>query len=180
MLNIKSRALKRASFDYTSTQVNLSSDAAQKVIDWGKRLISDADIYTETGERTYGRETDIHCTAKFGLHTNDVNDVRDKIAGFGKFDIELGEVSRFVPSDKPYDVVKIAVEGDGLFALNKILSELPNSDEHPVYTPHVTIAYIKSNTNRELSGKRPFAGIKIPVTEIIFSPKEGNKVSVSL
>jgi len=180
MLHITSKTIKRASFDHSSTQINLPPNIAEKVIGWGKEVISDADIYTETGERTYGRETEIHCTVKFGLHTIDPDDIKNKVSGFGSFNIELGEVSRFTPADKPYDVVKIAVEGDGLFALNKILCELPNADDHPVYKPHVTIAYVKSGTNYELSGKRPFAGIQVPITEITFSPKTGDKVHISL
>lgn len=180
MLHITSGTIKRASFDHSSTQINLPSDIVKKVIDWGKEVISDADIYTETGERTYGRESEIHCTVKYGLHTIDAEEIKNKVSEFGSFDVELGEVSRFTPTDKPYDVVKIAVEGDGLFALNEILCELPNADDYPVYKPHVTIAYVKSGTNYELSGKRPFAGMQISITEITFSPKTGDRVHISL
>lgn len=172
--------IKSASFDFSSTQVDLSSDIAEKVISWGEEVIDEGDIYTEDGDRSYGREQNIHCTVKYGLHTTNSDEVRKKIAGFGEFSIQLGEVSRFVPEDKPYDVVKIAVEGDRLFDLNKLISELPNSDEHPLYKPHITIAYIKSGTNYELSGKRPLAGIEIPVIEIVFSSKTGERVVIEL
>ncbi len=176
MLNIKSKTLKRASYDFSSTQIDLPPSAAGNVQKWSRDNLSDNDIYHEKGDRPYGREENTHCTVKFGLHTNDAEVVRQKIKDFGAFEIELGEVSRFVPKDKPYNVVKIEVESDRLHDLNKLISELPNSDEHPQYKPHITVAYIKDGTNTEVSGKRPFAGIMIPVTEIVFSPKNGDKV----
>lgn len=180
MLQIKSSLVKLSGYDYSSTQINLPEDIAKEIIDWGKEQIPDDNIYTEP-DKNYGREDEIHCTIKYGLHTTDANEVKSKVKDFGSFRITLGEISRFTPHDKPYDVVKVAVESQRLHDLNKILSELPNSDEHPIYTPHITIAYIKSGTHRDLSGKQPFVKLNINVKEIVFSPKDdGDKIIVTL
>lgn len=176
MLKIIAKAAIK--YEFSSTQIDFSPNIAKRIISWGKNNIPDSDIYDE--EEKYGRENEIHCTIKYDLHTNDIRKIKNKVKEFGKFDIELGEISRFVPKEKDYDVVKIAVEGERLHELNKILSELENSDKFTCYKPHVTIAYINKGTNSNLSGLRPFDGEKISVTEITFSPKNGQKETVSL
>lgn len=43
-----------------------------------------------------------------------------------------------------YDVVFAEVESDDLVRLNKTLAQMPHTDTHPTYHPHITIGYVKS------------------------------------
>ncbi len=166
-------------YDFSSTQINFSPELSKRLKKWGYTNISASDVYED--EDIKGRESDTHVTVKYGLHTNDPEDVRDAIRGFGSFSIELDKVSRFVNPDKPFDVVKIEIHSDRLHELYSLLGEkLENSDEWPEYRPHATFAYIKKGTCRELSGDDEFLGEKVQVGKIIFSPKSGDRISIEL
>lgn len=180
MLIIQSSLVKEA-YSFSSTQINFPANITREVIEWGKLNISDKELYHNPEEKDrFGREKEIHCTVKYGLHTLDSRKVNNIVKGFGTFNLTLGEVSRFVPSDEPYDVVKIEVQSEKLHELHILLSELENSDKHPNYTPHVTVAYIRAGTNRNLSGNKNFVGRSIRVEEIVFCPKEGDQIICSL
>ncbi|KKM21842.1 hypothetical protein LCGC14_1631420, partial [marine sediment metagenome] len=146
---------------------------------WGTKHITAEDVYTE--EKKYGREDEIHVTIKYGLHTANAKDVKNVLKNFGSFAITLGNISRFAPPDKEYDVVKLEVESPELHKLHSLLGEkLENSDEWLEYRPHVTFAYIKKGTCSQLSGDDTFKGEKIKVEEITFSSKDGNKETIQL
>ncbi len=169
---------KLVTYSFSSVQFNMPATLATKIIKWGKEHISDSDLYVDGNE--YGREDEIHVTVKYGLHTNDIRKVKNIIHGFGPFSIKLGKVSRFVPDDKDYDVVKIEVESDDLSELHRMLEELPNTDKHPVYRPHCTIAYVRKGCCSDLSGNSDLAGYKASVSELTFSPTKGKKSKVPL
>jgi hypothetical protein len=76
--------------------------------------------------------------------------------------------------------VKIEIDGDELHELHRLFGDLPNSDEHPVYRPHCTVAYIKKGTCSELSGDRSLAGLKATVNSLVFSSKDGEKYTIDL
>jgi len=176
MLRIFSKKL--VNYDYSSVQFDLPKTLATKVQVWGKRNIADSDIYSE--EDKYGRESEIHVTVKYGLHTADVRKVRKIIDNFGSFPIKLGSISRFVSGEKEYDVVKIEVDGDELSELHRMLGELPNSDEHSVYRAHCTIAYVKKGCCSGLSGNTDLKGKTATVTKLTFSPHTGEKTTIDL
>ena len=181
MLRVRSTkiAKKGIDYDFSSTQVDFPSSVAKRVIKWGKENISDSDIYTE--EKKYGREDEIHITIKYGLHTAKADDVKDVLKGFKPFTIILGQVARFAPPDKEYDVVKLDVESKKLHELHKLLGEkLENTDEWSTYRPHTTFAYIKKGSCSNLSGDNIFAGEEIRVNSITFSSKDGTKTEIKL
>lgn len=176
MLRVISK--KAVSYEYSSVQFDMPQTLAEKILAWGKRHISNQDLYTE--EKKYGRENDIHVTVKYGLHTADTRKIVKLVEGFGPFKIRLGRISRFVPRDKDYDVVKIEVKGDGLHELHRILGDLPNSDEHPEYRPHCTIAYVKKGYCSELSGNLDLTGSTAEVNCLTFSSHTGEKEKINL
>ena len=169
-------AKKGIKYDYSSVQFDFPTEIATKVKKWGEKHISDSDLYIE-GDK-YAREDDIHTTVKYGLVTASVEPIKNKIKDIKPFYITLGKISRFVPSDEEYDVVKIEYNGDGLFKLNKILCELKNEDSHPEYKPHCTIAYVKKGHCSELSGNGELEGIRVKVDEVTFSSKTGEKSKI--
>ena len=171
-------AKKGVTYDFSSVQFDLPKTLADRVKSWGKENIAEKDVFKESGEK--GRENEIHVTVKYGLHTTDVEEVKKNIKGCKPFSISLGAISRFVPKDKEYDVVKIDIEGEGLHDIHRMLGELKNSDEHPEYRPHCTVAYIKKGQCSELSGDKSLSGAKATVNRLTFSSKDDTKYFLDL
>jgi 2'-5' RNA ligase len=175
MLRVISK--KHVKYEFSSVQFNLPKGLAEKVKNWGKKNISSSDLFSG---KKYGRENEIHVTVKYGLHTTDDRKIRKIIEDFGSFDIRLGKISRFVPTGKDYDVVKIEIDSDKLSELNRLLGSLPNSDEHPVYNAHCTVAYINKGCCKELSGNTDLRGEKATVRSLVFSSKTGDRETIDL
>ena len=172
-------AKKNVDYEFSSTQIDLSADLVKRLKNWGTKHIATEDVYTE--EKKYGREDEIHVTIKYGLHTANAEDVKNVLKNFGSFDITLGNISRFAPPSKEYDVVKLEIESQRLHDLHSLLGEkLKNSDEWPEYRPHVTFAYIKKGTCSQLSGDSTFKGEEVKIKEITFSSKNGNKETIQM
>jgi hypothetical protein len=127
------------------------ADAVQK---WGQMFIPDDELYTDPKDpENFGREHDVHVTCKFGLHeTKPSPELLRIIEETQPFEIEIGPCALF-DTAKDYDVVKFDVDGEGLRELNRRLSELKNSDEHPEFHPHMTVAYVVKGACFELIGK---------------------------
>jgi 2'-5' RNA ligase len=129
-----------------------------------------------------GRETDFHITVKYGLHTQDADEVRQIVEGFGPVRYSLGKSSIFPASkEHPFDVVKIDVESEGLHRLNALLSDsLECTDTHPEYHPHVTLAYVKTGEGEKYVGAFDFGGSSNTAWNLVFSDKDGNETEIPL
>ena len=112
--------------------------------------IDKEDIYTESGDDTYGIQKNPHLTLLYGLH-DDVTEEQVKSI-FEKFDddinIEVNGIDIF--ENEKFDVVKFNVNPDGaLQELHDKLSEFPNSNDFPDYKPHITISYVNKGTGKK-------------------------------
>lgn len=165
-------SLIKIAFSYSSTQINLPEDIAKKIIEWGNTNIPEEEIFSgDDGDYDLGREKRPHVTVKYGLHTIDPKEVEQIVKGNGKVSIALGAISIFEPEEKEYDVVKIEVESDDLRNLNAKVSTLKNSDTHPEYKPHVTIAYVKKGNGQKYVGKQDFKDVSFSADVLDFSAK---------
>lgn len=140
---------------------------------WGELLgkIDETHIYGKDGE--YGRETEPHVTLKFGLHSNIPDSViEDAISKMKPPCITMSNITSFTNDE--FDVLKFDVDSPDLHGLNKIFSELPNSDSFPTYHPHSTIAYLKKDMAKQYHGKlaKPFV---ITPTQIKYSKSDGSR-----
>ena len=174
MLKIASSKLK---YSYSAVMIGFPGILANRIKSWCKKNVPPEDVSTEGDAK--GRENQIHCTVKFGLHTNDVEEVKEILDGFGKFSVRLGSISRFTSSDD-FDVLKIEIKSKKLRELHNLFSDLPNSDKHKEYKPHATISYIDKGSSYNLSGDNAFSGEQFEVNEVIFSPVVGNKTILEL
>lgn len=158
---------------FSSTQINLPKELAAhvkaealKIPDWALA--------------PSGRETEPHATVKYGIHTNNPAEVRAAVAGHGPFKIRLGKTSHF-PDSGDGDVIKAEVISHSLHRLNKkVAAATPHTDTHPVYQPHVTLAYVKRGLGRKFSGSDALSGKEAMVDHIIFSAKNGTKTKLRL
>ena len=107
--------------------------------------ISQKDLFID--ESTKGFEDDPHVTLLYGLHDIvDVEDIRAIINNYTFGSITLEHISLF--ENGKYDVLKFDVFGDCLHDINSDLRLLPHTTNFPDYTPHMTIAYLKSGKGR--------------------------------
>ena len=78
MIKIISSTLLKTSkgYDYSSTQIELPKKISDRIIKWGKKEIIDNNLFIDS-DGTKGREDDIHVTVKYGLHTTNVEEVKN-------------------------------------------------------------------------------------------------------
>ena len=159
---------------FSSTQVQLPAPIAKEIIALGKQ-IPDKDLAED------GRETDIHITVKYGLHTNSPKEVKKIVADFGIIKATLGKTTLFPASDHhKFEVVKVDVISNDLYRLNKKIKKATTcTDTFPTYLPHLTIAYVKEGCGKKYTGSQ-FVGKKVEFTSVTFSDKIGNKFELPL
>lgn len=158
---------------FSCLMFRLPGELAFKVRQLGERIPSEDLSPTEYGnESGDGRELDPHVTLKFGLHTDDSDEVREALINEAPIAIQLGDCSCFENEDQ--DVVKIEVESEALHKLNKIVCErLECTDTHPDYKPHVTIAYVKGGSGKKWAERlNDLKGQVAVFDKIVFSNKE--------
>jgi hypothetical protein len=106
------------------------------------KLISSADIYTETGDTTYGLEDEPHTTLLYGLHDTVTElDIQYVMDAYSYRNCKVHNPSLF--ENEKYDVLKFEVMGDNLHRTNVDLKKYPHTTSYPDYKPHLTIAYLK-------------------------------------
>lgn len=133
------------------------------------------DLYEPKGDSTYGIEMNPHVTALYGIHSNipdqKITSIIDKYK-YKDFNFGIKELGSF--KNENFDVLKFTINPDDiLLDFNRELSELPNSNEFPDYSPHITISYL----NPGLSEKYNF--IEIPefkIKSIIYSKANGQEL----
>jgi hypothetical protein len=126
--------------DYSCVMAEVPEDLKSAIVAYAKRIIPE-DILAEDGY-----ELDSHITIKYGLHTSNPKEVEELLKQSRPFKIELGEITLFPAEEtsRQFDVVKVDILSPGCVELNKLIcSELAYTDKHPVYKPHLTLAYVK-------------------------------------
>jgi N12 class adenine-specific DNA methylase/2'-5' RNA ligase len=172
-------------FDYASTQVNLPSSIANSVIYFGEtipaKILAPEAGHSTAGETgSTGRETEPHITIKYGLHDEDPSAVQEILKNEGPITATLGKASIFNTDDS--DVLKVGVESPDLQRLNGLVSQLPHTDTHPTYEPHVTIAYLKKGEGAKYDGKSipGVTGQTVSFDAVQFSDKNGQHTAIPL
>ncbi len=168
----------KTTYSYASTQVQIDEDTANEIIEFGL-TIPDEYIYTDDEDKSFGREDDIHCTVLYGLTSNDVTPVADILSQFDPFTITLGDISYF--ESELYDVMKIEVISEYLNDIHYTLRDnLENENKFPEYNPHVTIAYVTKDFDRNSIDNSTFSGIEVDIDSVIFSQTDNNRVEIKL
>jgi HK97 family phage portal protein len=169
---------------FSSTQLNL--DAAGYSRSQGSPVpaleeLRDAVADEDLAEA--GRETELHITALFGIHSEDPDEVRRVVAGFGPVHIRLGQTSCFdgAETGKDYDVVKVDVESEDLHRLHALLAgSLDHAATHPEYHPHVTLCYVRAGLGDRYAGRDDALGLELLCNVLRFSDRAGNVTLIPL
>jgi 2'-5' RNA ligase len=171
---------EKPKYDKSSTQVTLPEEQAKPFRDFAAS-IADEDVYTEEGDRTFGRETEPHITALYGIENDDVDAVKTALAGVGPIKVALGEVTAFENADKPYDVLKVDVNSPALRKVNAAIKQgTKNSSDFPDYKPHLTIGYVKKGTAKKYVGDDRFAGETLSFNSLQFRTRDGRSIDIPL
>ena len=143
-----SRLAKKVSHHYSWVYLDLPEEACALMKAFTHQIDPD-DLFVEEGDG--GKETDFHVTVKYGLNTDEVKEIKERLDEEKGGKVHLGSSSIFEADE--YDVVKIDVKSDALNKLHAKLNELPHEDKHPDYHAHATIAYVKSGKGKKYVGK---------------------------
>jgi len=164
--------------EFSSTQVNWPKPAADQFTKFAAK-IPDNDLYLDPEDPSFGREEIPHVTVKYGLHTSDPDKVKNVVLGTGPISVEAGAIEIF--NSEKYDVIVVKIKSPGLHKLNeKISKHLEITDTHPIYKPHLTIAYVKPGCGDQYDGDTRFNGILATFSSISFSAKDGKVYQIPL
>ena len=154
--------LLEASYKYATTDIALPPEVGDFLLDWNQLNIPE-DVLHADADGGKGREMEPHITVKYGLLTPDVPPELKEIAQrTPPFPIFMGSITLFTTNPE-FDVVKIDVESPWLRRLNQQISDaVPHEDTHPVYNPHITLAYVEKGTCDHMVGDDPFKAKEIP------------------
>lgn len=123
-----------------------------------------------------GREKLPHITVHYGV-LDDPSLVRQTVSEFGPITVKFGEASLFNRPD--FDVLKVEVDSPELRRLHETLPR-DGGETRPVYSPHMTIAYLKPGMGRKYTGRGPLYGRTATMDTLIFSDKNRNETAIKL
>lgn len=141
---------------------------------WAAEHIRGFDLHEE------GIETEVHVTVLYGFKLQfDSNRLATLLETIKPPMMTLGRVSRFECAE--YDVLKVDVKSPDLIKLNAKLAEQFSTDIVPseyAYHPHLTIAYVKKGTCRDLDGNTDFENFEPSGLQMLYSlpEKKGRRV----
>lgn len=169
-------AFERRPRRFASTQFMLPEDVAAQVREMAAEIATE-DLAPD------GREHEAHVTILYGIEADDSAPVIEALQGLAPVEAMLGPVSLF-EADGPeaeHDVVKIDVDSEDLVALHDHLAELlEHKDDFPDFHAHVTLAYVKPGRGKKYAGDDRLAGTPLALSEVVFSPREGEKTVIQL
>jgi 2'-5' RNA ligase len=165
MLNFRSwlEETHQQPHSYAVVLYNFPNTIKEKITNYSKKNIPQKDLYEPEG----GLETHSHITILYGLKNTDCQKVQEKLKKTKSFPVKIGKISKFDNKDA-YDVLKLDISGEGLFALNKTLSKIPHHSSYNEYKPHCTLAYVKKGSCRDLISKNPFKDLTAIVDKVLF------------
>lgn len=154
----------------------ISDAISEWITNWTKNNINTNDLYIDEDSGIDGYETEHHISLLYGVDEINPDALNDLIFGMLENipDIVFGDVSRF-DTNPEFDVIKIAIKTP-LDDMHKLLCEnVMHVDVFDEFVPHITLAYIKKNTCKNIDGNRDFVALKDKPEEIIFSNKTGEQ-----
>lgn len=172
MLNVK--------YDFSSVHIDVPLSLSDDIIRWGKKEVTDEDIYATQKEPSFGREDEIHITILYGIHNSRPDQVAKLLRNNGPINVRLGKIGVFTNPLK-YDVVMIEVDSPDLHKLYNLLDKgVAHSNRYNVYSPHVTIAYVKKGRAWDYYGIDKWVGTEFSMNHVIFSSKNGIKHQIDI
>ena len=129
-------------------------------------------------EVTIEPEHETHITILYGVKGSvTVDKVREFVEQLPLIVVRLGSINFFNQPDQ--DVLKISVDSPQLQQINnsfkKFLGEENIEPSKYDYNPHVTLAYIHSNSLQHLNGNDRFKGYVYLLNEVVYSEPDSKR-----
>src|SRR5271157_812393 len=153
-----------------STQIDVPSGVAARIIEIGKKLIPDEALAGD------GRVEHSHVTLKYGV-SEDEQALQQALVGQQPFTVTLGKVLVFEPSESSGGGSPVVVEAHApqLEPLKDAIGErMGKFKDTFAYSPHVTVAYVKPDQAEQFAGSDAFAGITFQAAAVTLSSKDDN------
>jgi len=147
--------IEKSRHDYYSTQINMVPELCRLIKDFQNNISDVIEI-----------EDEPHVTVLYGIKNLEDKDNIKQTAMSGK----LGKINKFRQEDK--DVLIVEIDSEDLKAKNKEIRD--NFDVNVTYSnyiPHLTLAYVKKNSNDNLIGSDYFVGYEFKNLPIYFCGK---------
>lgn len=156
--------------EFSVVMAEMSEDIAAQVLEVSA-LIPDEELEMSEG----GRESQIHVTVLYGLHSANALGARSILIDQPPITIEFLGISMFAANDKhDYDVLKFDIKSDDLNRLNALLKELPHTNTFAEYAPHVTLAYVLSGKGQKWVGAaNELTGKIVTIDRLLFVSSNG-------
>lgn len=134
--------------------------------------ICPCDIWDD--EPGHGLETEFHVTALYGIHTDKLKEIRDKIQ-IEPVKIKFSKLSLF--ENEKYDVLKFDIVSPDMAKLNKQLCKsIAFTNSYTDYKCHATVAYIQPKKGKLYTSlKSEIIGETYECNTFVFSDKLANK-----
>ncbi len=132
-----------------------------------------------------GREKDSHVTIKYGFVDSSpktIQQLRGLLANLGAIKVQLADSLSVFPDTGDGEVLKIGVSSAGLRELNSRLSHyFPCVDKHPVYKPHLTVAYLQPGRALLYKDLQPdFLGAEFFIESVVWSGADKHREVIPL
>ena len=166
--------------DFGCLMLNLTPATTAIVKYWARKFIPEDSLNIGEGETVEDCYEDTpHVTVKYGVHTDNPEDVAACLDGYGPVLLKFGKIAKF--SREGEDVIHIEVDSNLLTEMNRELTEtLQCTSDFQEYRPHITLAFVKSGTCDHLLGNDFFNILSDTVSECLFAAKTGDEYFVSL
>lgn len=163
---------QKQAHDYSNVAVLLPPAIAQSMLAFGSK-IPDERLATD------GRENEPHVTVRFGLHTQDAEEVRRVLQDEPPVMLSFGVTGLFQSPEM--DVLFIEVISPDLERLNATLGAvLANTQTQPQYVPHATIAYLKPGEGKQYMDNSVLLGARFTADRVVFSTCDNRKTEIAL
>lgn len=149
-----------------------------------QKEIKEEDLYKidkGNGKWNYGLEDNPHITVKYGIDFDEPDKIIEILDEENGDEVYIDSTEIF--DNEKYDVLIIKCKSKGLARLNKKLTEdLKIKDSHPVYKPHITIAYLKKGKGKEYKyiSDKYLKDKKFKFAEVFFEDRNDKNTKIKL
>lgn len=125
-----------------------------------------------------------HVTVRYGIQSEDVEDIKKYLEALPPFDAKLGKTKIFPPSESSDGaaVVNVPVESPELRRINQEIEKHGDFTEPTFkeYKPHLTVAYVSPDRAVKYKRMADAAGKTFRIAAVDITDRNGNKTTVQL
>lgn len=166
---------------YSWVALELPDDVSKKIKGFQKQ-IDKKDLHIDKEDwHGYGIEKNPHITVKYGLYTNDGEEVKNAINEESGGEVLFSHLEIF--ENDEHDVLVMRFKSKDLARLHKLLKDnLENDESFPTYKPHATIAYFLKGKAKEYKKKAEeyFGDFGFKFDEIFFEDVDDKRTNIKL